>query len=44
MSAIAKGDIDFGLDTFMQPWGDNFVANYSAEGYRVFDIISALPN
>ncbi|KAI1362982.1 hypothetical protein F5Y08DRAFT_257381 [Xylaria arbuscula] len=31
-------------DTFMQPWGDHYVANYSAEGYRAFDTISALPN
>ncbi|KAI0502943.1 hypothetical protein F5B22DRAFT_579780 [Xylaria bambusicola] len=30
-------------DTFMQPWGDNYVANYSADGYRIIDIISALP-
>ncbi|KAK8069944.1 hypothetical protein PG994_006560 [Apiospora phragmitis] len=27
------------LDTFMQPFGDNFVANYSAKGHRAFDII-----
>ncbi|KAH9888226.1 hypothetical protein F4778DRAFT_786041 [Xylariomycetidae sp. FL2044] len=26
-------------DTFMQAWGDNFVANYSAEGYRIIDTI-----
>ncbi|KAI1819520.1 hypothetical protein F4861DRAFT_526710 [Xylaria intraflava] len=26
--------------TFMQVWGDEFVANYSAVGYRVFDIIN----
>ncbi|KAJ8124644.1 hypothetical protein O1611_g8995 [Lasiodiplodia mahajangana] len=26
-------------DTFMQPWGDNYVANYSSEGNRVFDTI-----
>ncbi len=30
-------------DTFMQPWGDNYVANYSANGYRIFDVLSALP-
>ncbi|KAI0395833.1 hypothetical protein F5Y17DRAFT_178894 [Xylariaceae sp. FL0594] len=27
-------------DTFMQVWGDNYVANYSAKGQRVFDIIA----
>ncbi|KAK3937695.1 hypothetical protein QBC46DRAFT_319072 [Diplogelasinospora grovesii] len=26
-------------DTFMQPWGDEFVANYSAKGSRVIDIL-----
>ena len=26
-------------DTWMQPWGDNYVANYSAEGKRAFDVI-----
>ncbi|KAI1347814.1 hypothetical protein F5Y01DRAFT_329123 [Xylaria sp. FL0043] len=30
-------------DTFMQPWGDNFVTNYSAKGYRIFDTITSLP-
>ncbi|KAI3321475.1 hypothetical protein HD806DRAFT_153869 [Xylariaceae sp. AK1471] len=29
-------------DTFMQPWGDNYVANYSSKGNRVFDTIFAL--
>ncbi|KAI0398887.1 hypothetical protein F4802DRAFT_591633 [Xylaria palmicola] len=29
-------------DTFMQPWGDSYVANYSAKGSRVIDLISAL--
>ncbi|KAI0866646.1 hypothetical protein F4860DRAFT_509042 [Xylaria cubensis] len=28
-------------DTFMQPWGDNFIANYTAKGHRVFDTIFA---
>ncbi|KAI1320779.1 hypothetical protein F5Y16DRAFT_77331 [Xylariaceae sp. FL0255] len=27
-------------DTFMQPWGDEFVQGYNATGYRVFDIIT----
>ncbi|KAI1169470.1 hypothetical protein F4777DRAFT_221892 [Nemania sp. FL0916] len=26
-------------DTFMQPWGDNYVANYTSKGNRVFDTI-----
>ncbi|CAJ2513075.1 Uu.00g011940.m01.CDS01 [Anthostomella pinea] len=26
-------------DTFMQPWGDDFVANYSSIGKRAFDLI-----
>ncbi|KAI1813274.1 hypothetical protein GGS20DRAFT_491498 [Poronia punctata] len=30
-------------DTFMQPWGDNYVKNYSSQGNRAFDLISALP-
>ncbi|TGJ79725.1 hypothetical protein E0Z10_g9037 [Xylaria hypoxylon] len=29
-------------DTFMQPWGDNYVANYSSNGNRIFDTIFAL--
>ncbi|KAI0531998.1 hypothetical protein GGR58DRAFT_201628 [Xylaria digitata] len=29
-------------DTFMQPWGENYVANYSLRGNRVFDTIFAL--
>ncbi|KAK8080788.1 hypothetical protein PG997_008606 [Apiospora hydei] len=31
-------------DTFMQPFGEHYVANYSAEGHRAFDLITALPN
>ncbi|KAK8052205.1 hypothetical protein PG993_003590 [Apiospora rasikravindrae] len=31
-------------DTFMQPFGENYVANYSAKGHRVFDTITGLPN
>ncbi|KAK7981513.1 hypothetical protein PG988_003751 [Apiospora saccharicola] len=31
-------------DTFMQPFGEHFVANYSAEGYRAYDIIMAAAN
>lgn len=31
-------------DTFMQPFGDNFVANYSAQGQRAYDIIMSAPN
>ncbi|KAI1849379.1 hypothetical protein JX266_004874 [Neoarthrinium moseri] len=27
-------------DTWQQPWGDNYVANYSAVGHRTFDIIA----
>ncbi|GAW19367.1 hypothetical protein ANO14919_088530 [Xylariales sp. No.14919] len=30
------------IDTFIQPWGDNYVANYSSNGSRVFDTIFAL--
>ncbi|KAI0968630.1 hypothetical protein F4678DRAFT_442362 [Xylaria arbuscula] len=30
-------------DTFMQPWGDNFVQNYTAVGNRTFDLITTLP-
>ncbi|KAI0447643.1 hypothetical protein F4803DRAFT_558716 [Xylaria telfairii] len=26
-------------DTFIQPWGDNYVANYNSTGNRVFDTI-----
>ncbi|KAI1421090.1 hypothetical protein F5Y12DRAFT_718841 [Xylaria sp. FL1777] len=26
-------------DTFMQPWGENYVSNYSAKGHRAFDTI-----
>ncbi|KAI1749950.1 hypothetical protein F4782DRAFT_511445 [Xylaria castorea] len=26
-------------DTFMQPWGDNYIANYSAKGHRIFDTL-----
>ena len=28
-------------DTWMQPWGENYVANYSAVGKRAFDILFA---
>ncbi|KAM7198193.1 hypothetical protein V8F20_006220 [Naviculisporaceae sp. PSN 640] len=28
-------------DTWMQPWGDQYVANYSSEGNRAFDFIFA---
>ncbi|KAK7926924.1 hypothetical protein PG985_003922 [Apiospora marii] len=31
-------------DTFMQPFGENFVANYSAKGQRAYDIIMSAPN
>ncbi|KAK8127362.1 hypothetical protein PG984_008470 [Apiospora sp. TS-2023a] len=31
-------------DTFMQPFGEHFVANYSAKGHQEYDIIMAAPN
>ena len=33
---------DCPTDTFMQPWGEKFVANYSAEGHRSMDMILGL--
>ncbi|KAF7555001.1 hypothetical protein G7Z17_g2497 [Cylindrodendrum hubeiense] len=26
-------------DTWMQPWGENYVHNYSAKGHRMFDVV-----